>query len=276
MVRGMRALRFTLFCALCAGLLSAAGYLWAPLVSPNAGPIKFAPPLVRAAVITPFRIPPIDLRVNELGRVLPHLVGGVHVVRVPVFVAAAPVAPPASRPAPTPVVEQPAPAPAPATGPAPAPVISKPAPPKVKLKPTPVPVPVPAPSLPHVSIPPVVIAPAPKPTPAPAPIPQPTPAPAPVSPAPTPAPAAAGGQAQVMEPPVTNAPAAPPSTPPATAPTPPPASTPPPVTQTPPPVTPTPPPAPEPESKPGWGCGDKNHAHTGPPGADPQDSPCKP
>src|SRR5690348_5380979 len=111
MVRGMRALRFTLFCALCAGLLSAAGYLWAPLVSPKSTPIEFAAPLVRSAVITPFRIPPVDLRVGLVRHLVPHLARGVHLVRVPVFVEAAPVAPPpVAPPVATPVVEQPTPA----------------------------------------------------------------------------------------------------------------------------------------------------------------------
>src|SRR5437764_1305948 len=78
MVLGMRAFRFTVFLALSAGLLSAAGYLWAPLVSPKAAPLRLAAPLIRSQVITPFHVAPVDLRVAPVRLVPLRIVGTLH------------------------------------------------------------------------------------------------------------------------------------------------------------------------------------------------------
>src|ERR1700730_14310047 len=51
----MRPLRFTLFLAVLAGLLSAAGYLWAPLVGPSAPHLRFSTPALHWRVL-PLRI----------------------------------------------------------------------------------------------------------------------------------------------------------------------------------------------------------------------------
>src|SRR5690242_8272145 len=109
MGRWMRALRFTVFLALVAGLLSAAGYLWAPLVAPEVPPIQLAAPPVKAAVVIPLRIPPVDLRLPPLPVVPPHLGGSVRVPRLRLVPQPAPVAvaPKVVAPkivAPTPVV----------------------------------------------------------------------------------------------------------------------------------------------------------------------------
>jgi hypothetical protein len=97
--------------------------------------------------------------------------------------------------------------------------------------------------------------PAPKPTPAPTPTPTPTPTPAPAptpaAPAPAPTPAAAPTTPTTTETPVVTAP--PPATTPPSTPTTP--ATPPPVEAT-----------PAADTRPGWGKGDPNHSHTGPPG----------
>jgi hypothetical protein len=113
--------------------------------------------------------------------------------------------------------------------------------------------------------------PAPKPTPKPAPTPAPKPRPTPVptpAPTPTPTPGPTGGSPQPAPAP-TPAPTTP--TPAPTPPQPGPPTPVPPVLPpaTPAPTTPTPTPAaPTPASgeRPGWGHGDDNHGHTGPPG----------
>jgi hypothetical protein len=108
--------------------------------------------------------------------------------------------------------------------------------------------------------------PAPKPKPKPKPKPTPTPTPTPPAPAPTPSPPT---PAPVPTPTPTSTPTPTPTT--ATPkPTPTPAPTPttpaPPVTQPEPTPEPTPATTPPDEGRPGWGKGDKNHEHTGPPG----------
>lgn len=166
-------------------------------------------------------------------------------------------------------------APKPASAPKPTPV-AEPTP-----APSPTPTPVPAPAPPPTPAP----APAPTPTPAPTPIPAPAPTPAP-SPSPAPAPTPAPAPVPTLEPnpsptatPTPPPPPAPAPTPPAPAPPPTPAPTsPPPQSQqtpppaelsSPPPVAPSSAPSDPPQQgneRPGWGHGDKNHEHTGPPG----------
>jgi hypothetical protein len=100
--------------------------------------------------------------------------------------------------------------------------------------------------------PPATPTPGPTPTPSPAPVattPTPTPTPPPAAPAPSPAPPQPPPSTPIVL-----------ETPPTPAPTPAPTPTPAP----PPPVVQTP--APEDNSRPGWGKGDTNHVHTGPPG----------
>src|SRR5438477_9957865 len=114
MVLGMRAFRFTVFLALSAGLLSAAGYLWAPLVSPKAAPLRLAAPLIRSQVITPFHVAPVDFRVAPVRLVPLRIVGTLHLQRprvvaphvvpapAPVIVVNRPAAPVTSAPVPSP------------------------------------------------------------------------------------------------------------------------------------------------------------------------------
>src|SRR5438067_1045913 len=130
MVFGMRAFRFGLFTALLAGLLSAAGFLWAPLVAPEVPQLRLATPSIRSRVLEPpFRIPPVSLQLGLPGHLLPAHVAGAFVVRRPPV----PVAP---RPTPvvvaTPTVAPPAPA-----------VVHRTGAPRVVPTPTPVPTPPP-------------------------------------------------------------------------------------------------------------------------------------
>ena len=107
----------------------------------------------------------------------------------------------------------------------------------------------------------------PKPTPAPKPTPKPTPAP---TPAPTPQPPAP--QTPPTQPAQTPPVAAQPQPSPSPSPSPSPEPKPPPKPDPKPEPKPEPPPTPQPppsgsgDDKPGWGDGDKNHDHTGPPG----------
>ena len=257
MMSGMRAFRFALFTALLAGLLSAAAYLWVPLVAPKAPQLRLAAPSIRSRVLEPpFRIPPVSLELGLPGHLLPAHVAGAFVVRRPHV----PVAP---RPAPvvvaTPTVTPQAPAVVHRTV-APR-VVPKPSPPAAVLLPVPTaPEAPPTPVVTHPTPPPVVV-------PTPTPLPQPAPVPAAPVVVATPAPAEAAPQAAPIAP----------ATPPAPTPTPAPSQTPPPSTVPPPTApgpTPTPVPTPPPvtpDTRPGWGCGDKNHDHTGPAG---QTSPC--
>jgi hypothetical protein len=264
MVIGMRAFRFSLFLASMAGALSAAAYLWTPLVSPEAPRLHLSAPSIRSSVLEPpLRIPPL-VHVPSVRHVLPLHVVGNALVRLPH------VAPQVVAQRVVPVTPAPAPA-------APAVVHRSAAPAAPKLTPSvelPVPtlhvaptVPKPAPAVKPATPPPVVVVPAPTPAPAPAPVAV-TPSVVPSTP---PAEAAAAPQ------PVTNAPATPaPSPTPAPTPTPPPSAVPPPATPGPTPATtptPTPPPPPAADdSRGGWGCGDKNHVHSGP--GNGQASPC--
>src|SRR5437763_14513309 len=202
MVSGMRAFRFALFTALLAGLLSAAGYLWAPLVAPEVPQLRLAAPSIRSRVLEPpFRIPPVSLELGLPGHLLPAHVAGAFVVRRPHV----PVAP---RPAPV-VVATPAVTP---QGPAVvhrtvAPrVVPKPSPPAAVLLPVPTAPEAPAaPVVTHPSPPPVVVVPTPTPRPQPTPVPA-----APVVGA-TPAPAEAAPPAAPIAPATTPAPTPPPA-----------------------------------------------------------------
>ena len=99
-----------------------------------------------------------------------------------------------------------------------------------------------------------------------------------------PPPSHSGGASSNPPAPPTSPPAPPTSSPPPPPPPPsPPPSPPSPSTPTgpsapkpPPPPPAAPPSAPPPSTKPGWGCGDSNHTHTGPPGQNGKDkeSPC--
>src|SRR5438552_15828707 len=136
MVYGMRAFRFGLFAALLAGLLSAAAYLWAPLVAPEVPQLRLAAPSIRSRVLEPpFRIPPVSLQLGLPGHLLPAHVAGAFVVRRPPV----PVAP---RPTPvvvaTPTVAPPAPA-----------VVHRTVAPRVVPKPTPPAVLLPTPAAPE-------------------------------------------------------------------------------------------------------------------------------
>ena len=285
----MRPLRFAVFLVLIAGLLSAAGYLWAPLVSPQVEALHLsAPPIASRVIEPPLRIRPVDLLAPSVRELLPlHAAGSLHVIArrldfTPVMphvathaLVAAPQQSAVSPPPPAPVVhhqapakipvaapklnapapaplETPAPAPAIEAEPAPAPVVSHPAPPAVVV---PTPAPPPLPSLPAVAAPPAVVTPVQAPPQA-ATI-------APATAAPTTAPASAPTPAPASTPPPAAGPT--PPTPPAIVPPTPPTIV--------PPTPPTPPPVVDPASRPGWGCGDQNHDHTGPSNAS-QPSPC--
>jgi hypothetical protein len=272
MLRGMRAFRFALFLALLAGLLSAAGYLWAPLVAPEVPRLHLASPSIRSRVIEPLRIAPLEAPLARAGHLVPSHVAGAFLVHRPAVLTPHLPAPIAVTPhtiAPTlsPVVHR-APTPAAVKHQVAAPVVSLPVPvaPHVAHVPAPPPVtPHPAPA------PPVVVVPATPSTPL-----------VPVPATPAVAIAVPEVQAQPVAPQVqvvTNAPAAPaapaPITPsPTPAPPAPPSTIPPPSTPVPTPI-PTPIPTPTDDSgRPGWGCGDKNHVHGGPANAT-QPSPCK-
>src|SRR5262245_45038666 len=303
----MRAFHLAVFGILAAGLASAAGYLWAPLVSPKFEALHLsAPPIESRLIEPPLRIRPADLLAPTVRPLLPlHVAGTVHVVarRLDVVPAPRPVRVVAPQvPVPAPITATPAPVVAVAHQPPPPatphhaaapptaapkaslpPVVVKP-PPPVEHEVQPV-LPKPAPAL-GSPAPPAVLAPVP--TPAPTPSPQPVPLPVTTTPDP---PADASAQpATIAAPAAPAVPVTPPvaTPPPATTATPPPATTTPaPVTQPPPPTTTTPTPTPAPRdgdddedddsghhhdsARPGWGCGDQNHDHTGPPG---HSSPC--
>jgi hypothetical protein len=260
----MRAFRFSLFLASAAGALSAAAYLWTPLVSPQVPKLHLAAPSIRSSVLEPpLRIPPLSITIVRHN--LPARVVGTALVRLPHV--APRVAPQVVARRVVPVIPAPAPAPA-VVHRAVAPPAPKVTAPKVVELPVPAlhvapATPEPAPVEKPATLPEVEVVPAAAPAPAPAPA---TVAPAVVNPAPP---------AEPAPQPVTNAPASPaPVTTPAATPAPaapPPATVPPPVTPAPTPA-PTPPPS-EDKSRGGWGCGDKNHDHTGP--ANGQSSPCK-
>jgi hypothetical protein len=121
----------------------------------------------------------------------------------------------------------------------------------------------------HATPTPVKVTPRAKPAPKPRPKPKPAPAPAPVpTPAPTPQPTPAA-TAPASQPPAAATPAPPAVTPvhgPTPAPTPAPTPTPAqPTPSQPTPSTPSSTPPASDSSRPGWGWGDKNHDHTGPP-----------
>jgi outer membrane biosynthesis protein TonB len=243
----MRAFRFSLFLATMAGALSAAAYLWTPLVSPSTPQVHLAAPSLRSSVLEPpLRIPPLAFIARPLRLLLPLHAAGTALVHLPhvapqeVARRVVPVAP-APVPAAPVVVHHSVAPPAPKVVPGPPTVTELPIP-AVHVAPA-----APAAARPAKPAKPKVVLPAPKPAPAPAPL---VAAPAVATPT------APGSQ------PATNAPAAPP--PAATA-----APTPEPAAVTPPP-TPTPS---EDTSRPGWGCGDKNHDHAGP--SNGQSSPCK-
>src|SRR5262245_10753173 len=269
----MRPLRFSIFLAALLGMLSTAGYLWAPLVVPKARHLHLPQPTIRSslpplriAVVQPPPAPPalhVPERVAGVGAVHLKQVGRgaptPAAVSAPASQSEIAFKPPAKHAMVKPSVSHAPKASAPAA-PSTQPVVHPaPASPPAVEKATPSPSPsAPSPSAstrataPAAPIPPVLPA---TPPPAAAAAPtvdtQPASAPPAAPPAPEPAPA-------VVSPPIIPPPATPP--PPATTPPPPPATTPPPVT--------TPPPAPEPPpaaTKPGWGCGDQNHEHTGPP-----------
>src|SRR5437762_3269061 len=76
----MRPLRFSIFLAAILGMLSTAGYLWAPLVVPKARHLHLPKPIVKAslpplriAVITPPPPPAQFLPGRVAGRVVLHL-----------------------------------------------------------------------------------------------------------------------------------------------------------------------------------------------------------
>jgi hypothetical protein len=273
MMCGMRPLRFTLFLAVLTGLVAAAGYLWAPLVGARSPHLRLLAPALRwdvpplkvtaLAPPTPLALHPLPVRVEGsylLNR--PHPT--THEVKLRVATptavrATAPTEPPA-----TPVAQRrdlrPSIAPA-ATAPPVLPTLPQP----VVRPVTPTPgVPIPLPVAPQ----PVV--PAAPPTPEPVP-----PTPQPVVPV---TPPGTGSAPPVIQPVAPPAPPAPPTPAPVPAPVsePPPATTPtPPPTTTPTPAPPPPAPAPAPEqSRPGWGKGDPNHCHTGPPGKSDAASSC--
>src|SRR5689334_12771026 len=134
----MRALRFTAFIALVAGLLGASAYLWAPLLSPETPRLRLAAPSLRSLALEPLRIPPLQSGVVH--RLVPlHVAGsvGVRPARlVPRHPHARPARPagltpvtgptvtPSTQPAtpPPPVVHETAPTPAPAPKPLPLPL----------------------------------------------------------------------------------------------------------------------------------------------------------
>ena len=78
----MRPLRFAVFLVLVAGLLSAAGYLWAPLVSPQVDALHLsAPPIASRVIEPPLRIRPVDVLAPSVRELPPlHVTGSVHVV----------------------------------------------------------------------------------------------------------------------------------------------------------------------------------------------------
>jgi hypothetical protein len=303
----MRPLRFALFLVLIAALLSAAGYLWAPLVSPKFETLHLAAPPIESRVIEPpLRIRPADLLAPSVRRLLPlHVAGSVHVVARRLELTPAPptvriiAAPHLPAPTPAPVVAvaqhpvahhaaaQPVPAPKVAGPKVAAPKASEPqvvqpvAPAGHEVHPV---LPKPAPTVGRPA-PPAVVVPVPAPAPAPEPAPQ---APLPVTTTPNPPADVAAQPATIAAAPAAPAvPAGPSATPPAAVTTPT-TSPPPPTTTTggPPPTT-TPGPTPPPgdgddddeddddhdSGRPGWGCGDRNHDHTGPPNAK-HSSPC--
>ena len=160
----MRPLRFAVFLVLVAGLLSAAGYLWAPLVSPQVDALHLsAPPIASRVIEPPLRIRPVDLLAPSVRELLPlHAAGSLHVIaRRLEFKAVTPhVATHALVAAPQPLVSPPPPPPPPPA----APVVHRHAPPKIPV------------ATPKLNAP----APAPLETPAPAPAIEAEPAPAPV------------------------------------------------------------------------------------------------
>src|SRR5262245_38581705 len=78
----MRPFLFAVFGILVAGLASAAGYLWAPLVSPTFEALHLsAPPIESRVIEPPLRIRPADLLAPAVRPLLPlHVAGTVHVV----------------------------------------------------------------------------------------------------------------------------------------------------------------------------------------------------
>src|SRR5438093_4053834 len=83
-VIGMRAFRLSLFLASAAGALSAAAYLWTPLVSPEVPKLHLAAPSIRSSVLEPpLRIPPLSLHVATVRHLLPARVVGTALVRLP-------------------------------------------------------------------------------------------------------------------------------------------------------------------------------------------------
>ena len=282
MMCGMRPLRFTLFLAVLAGLLSAAGYLWAPLVGPSAPQLRFSPPTLQWSVL-PLRITAVSLPNRAELRSLPLRVGGsfllyrgqpepnqvsLHLPTPTAVAAKLPVKQPAHAPvAHIPADSQPSTTPAAAATPA---VPAVPAVPGPVVPPAPAVLPAtPTPRLP-IPLAPIPLPPALQPA-----APATPPTPDPLSPPPQPA-------LPATQPPPANPPPALQPVAPATPPVPSPAPTPTPVSEPPPPATstqtpttpaPTPPPTPELQTRPGRGCGDHNHIHTGPPG-NPAGSPC--
>jgi hypothetical protein len=269
----MRPLRLMRFLAVTVGLLSGAAYLWAPLVGPTSSRLHFAAPTLQWSVL-PLRITAASAANRSAPHRLPLRVEGSFLVSrrhpEPNQVAL-------HLPTPTPIaaaarvaVKRPPrvahiPGSRPTIAPAATalPTVPEPAVPEPGVRPV-----TPTPSVP-IPLPPAL-----QPsTPA---LPGTPPVPVPGSPTPQPAvpatPPAAANAPPPIQPVV-------PSTPPATGPVPtpvsepPPSPTPTPITTTPITTPPTPPPAPEAQTRPGRGCGDRNHVHTGPPG-NPDATPC--
>src|SRR5437763_16628871 len=81
--------RFVLGVVTLAGLSTAAGFLWAPLVSPQVGRLDLAAPEIRSRVIDPpLRVAPVDVVAHH--RVPTRVAGGAIIPRRDVVLTPAP------------------------------------------------------------------------------------------------------------------------------------------------------------------------------------------